>query len=376
MKVLFHLVSGQNMPSYIASKTINPDKNIFFTTDAVNTKLSPLRKVLKGVFVNIDAWDFNKIKETIKSEIDKYKYSDELILNFTGGTKIMSIAAFQAFREKNLECVYVNTEQMEIIKFLHKDGEIQSIIEHISVKGTIEDIITLNNEKADFGLSEVKNDFLPLYDFLKNNYSRYEKYINKFASSYRPNNVKNVSVEDGNSKGTFIGNADKKILIKFVMKGVTEFEQKFLNNEVFEFLNGKWFEHACYEKIQKTGAFNELKMNVTFNKKNITGKEKFIGKNEIDIYGLDGIYPVIFECKAGNVKAEAIDKLVAVAEQYIGRYTDKYLITFFPLNYKDDIHKILLEKLEGAKIKHIVYSKFEKEFDYIKQKKVNIGVLH
>ncbi|MGH8658211.1 MAG: hypothetical protein ACREV4_06980 [Gammaproteobacteria bacterium] len=78
--------------------------------------------VLSGVGVGnhraMDAWDLDKARDDCSAAIQYYKDAGHTVmLNLSGGTKIMSLAAFQAAVNAGVEALYVNTERGEIISF-------------------------------------------------------------------------------------------------------------------------------------------------------------------------------------------------------------------------------------------------------------------
>lgn len=75
----------------------------------------------------IEAWSLENacanVRQAIKEVRQKFP-DDAIVVNFTGGTKIMSLAAYQVAKEMGLEMVYVNTDQCELMRF---DGQGQLI---------------------------------------------------------------------------------------------------------------------------------------------------------------------------------------------------------------------------------------------------------
>ncbi len=133
MKVLFHLISGQNMPVYIADKTINPDKNVYVYTEAAHKNLDQIKSVLsrESDDLYVTPYDYNENIKILQNYIfANLKGSNQLILNFTGGTKISSLASFELFRNLGNDAVYINSENDEIIYF---KGEEFPKIEKINV---------------------------------------------------------------------------------------------------------------------------------------------------------------------------------------------------------------------------------------------------
>jgi len=66
----------------------------------------------------MDAWVLNKARDDCAAAIDRYtRDGNTVTVNLTGGTKIMSLAAYQAASHAHAPMIYVNTEQKCIIDF-------------------------------------------------------------------------------------------------------------------------------------------------------------------------------------------------------------------------------------------------------------------
>lgn len=71
--------------------------------------------------LTMDAWDLRNARDDCARAIKKHSIAN-VTVNLTGGTKIMSLAAYQAARAAGSPMVYVNTEAGELIRF-GVDGE-------------------------------------------------------------------------------------------------------------------------------------------------------------------------------------------------------------------------------------------------------------
>jgi len=352
MVVLLHFVSGQLMPNYIASKIINPDINVFLCSEEAAYQYQKLAKHFTNPHKEIiDAWDYDKIQSQIKRIIDEYHASD-IYLNFTAGNKIMSIAAFNLFNDLKKECYYINTEGDEYIKFNFLKNTIEK--KEINVKCNLEDILSLNGQE--FELSNFKPDFhlINLAQILKNDDTLLSKILeigNKI--NIKSNNFEK-KIDSGNYAGTYIKlkNSNSEVII--YKRGHLMFSKK-EGKFLIDFLFGKWFEYVCFEKLNQSQFFDNLVWGCYIRRKDALPNDVYGDKNEIDIIGNKGIYYYIFECKAGNIKAEAVDKLVAIKETYIGRYSSLFFISYFPLQLNNSAHKNVLEKMRDNNIIHLTF---------------------
>ena len=68
----------------------------------------------------IEAWSLENARKNILcaiEDVEKNYPSNTIVVNFTGGTKIMSLAAYQVAMEMGLEMMYVNTEREILLEF-------------------------------------------------------------------------------------------------------------------------------------------------------------------------------------------------------------------------------------------------------------------
>ncbi len=117
MKILVSLVSGQTMPNYFGIKYYEPEKCIFLYTEESKQQMSWLKNSIKisSETIKIDTYDYNDIQTKCIEIINKLN-DDELILNYTCGTKIMSIAAFEIFAIHRKKTFYIDSENQRILE--------------------------------------------------------------------------------------------------------------------------------------------------------------------------------------------------------------------------------------------------------------------
>ncbi|MFB3764597.1 MAG: Card1-like endonuclease domain-containing protein [Methanotrichaceae archaeon] len=118
MRIMVCLISSQHVPNLLAIRTIKPDRLIFVVTSGMKGKESQLLKALAVGGMDYkskrDIIDLAKGEEQF-AEVIRFKlqnlfrkYSnEEWIINLTGGTKPMSIGAYEFSKEKGLRTLYI-----------------------------------------------------------------------------------------------------------------------------------------------------------------------------------------------------------------------------------------------------------------------------
>lgn len=355
-KVLLSIIGGQNLPNYLASIMVSPDVNILFYSAASKANMLLLKETLSAEVLayEIQAFNYNAMF-SLADRIFKQYAGHELYANITGGTKIESIALFDAARANNSTSIYMNTEDNSFIRFTASGGITTSLNEEIRVKGDIKKFIRLRGEETIIRLEPETPARLQLRTFLENNFYNFSDIILSFASRNTNDVSQPIEKTSGRYLGTCIRYAGRKSTIMFYDKQQHCFGVEEEGSGLAEYIRGAWFEHACYQKLLDTGHFDDLLLNVTIRKKQTAPSDKFEDKNEIDIIGIKGIFPSIFECKSGKIKPGAIEKLIAIKQNYLPRYTQMYLITYFALSEKVEQHRLLKERMRDAGIVHLLY---------------------
>ena len=137
MKILVSLISGQTMPNYFGIKYYEPDKCIFLFTEESTQQMEWLKKAvgLPKETIKIDSYNYENIQEKCQKIIKDYG-EEELILNYTCGTKIMSIASFEIFMLHRKKTFYVDSENQKILE--QESGKNKTIDFNLNISNFIE----------------------------------------------------------------------------------------------------------------------------------------------------------------------------------------------------------------------------------------------
>jgi hypothetical protein len=321
------LVSGQNSQVYFAHKHYKPDVDVLFYTQASQKNLIPLREALKESKIveetAIHAFEYAKIKRVIADSIEKHQpKKNEIILNFTGGTKIQSVVMFESGRDHGLKTVYVNSEQHNILEL---GGQFP--VKHSTLDLRIDPVeyLLVNGQKVKDEIEPVSPNSEKLVKVLSQNFKEFSKFVLDFAKlePLKRGFPVEKEVTSGRVRGSKYRFKKEHFYLKLVLddKILFEVEEKPARLLV-EDVTGKWLEKAVFKRISDSGLFGEVNMNV---KIAYTSKEY---KNEFDILAMKGTDLCLFECKSGNVKASDIDQLVAIRKM-LGAYTRLFIVSWF-----------------------------------------------
>ena len=109
------------MPVYIANEIIKPQINACLLTNASRKEYENIANALYETPIDeikVTAFDYLDIYNKLQKYSEQYlEEGDELILNFTGGTKIQSVAMFQFAMDNRHKAIYINGQNGEYILF-------------------------------------------------------------------------------------------------------------------------------------------------------------------------------------------------------------------------------------------------------------------
>lgn len=141
------LVGEQPIPNFIPVKysQFRPDHLILVASDLTRGVAQRLTEFLEPAIscetIEVDPYDPYTIRAELLKAINRKPPFDDLVVNLTGGTKVMSLAAFEIARTFNCDALYYQTEgnASRLWHYQFQDGE-------LSVAG-VEDLpvtLTLN----------------------------------------------------------------------------------------------------------------------------------------------------------------------------------------------------------------------------------------
>lgn len=343
--ILVNLVSDQTIPNvqfvkWYFNQNHLPMKIILLSTkemekkqksECIKNALALPESFLEWEIILTDENDISKTKNVLKENLDKQKYKN-IIVNITGGTKLMSLAVFDFFNGKpNTKIFYqpIGKELQEIFPEQKRFDmfEILSLEEYlkahgISYKFSNECVKDWNYNKSVYDLVIEKNrELIKGMLHLQNN--SYFKNVFK-----RKDFLDFTQLDD--SKFTEIGSqsATKENMCNLLKS--FGFNPEKVEEKHIRYVTGGWFEEFVYQKVcneyQNVDEKN-VALNVTIQKEN--------DKNELDVIYLDKDNKLhVIECKSfvdgneGNkVLNDALYKLQAIIKSKFGLFVKQHLYT-------------------------------------------------
>lgn len=359
MKILINLIGGQPAPVYIATRVVNPDKVLLVYSKDSEIQLSRIKNTLSFNYdtLEVSPYDLEDCYKKLMNKLIEYS-EDEMIMNLTSGTKIMSFAAFKIFDESNLEMIYVDSQNHSLIT-INKDKSIK--------KTSLNLVFGINDYFSIYGYEiKTENDRFPdneAYRKLMEICSKYYMQMKNVISDI------NRQIKDGktlieakdNSGQCYIRyNYNKSKGIFSITQGRNVIKMELDSMEMIDYITGFWFEDYIFSKIQNSGIFDENKKNVKIYLIRENLQPEYL--NEFDIVGIKNQTLYIFECKTGNIDKSIIEKLRLI-KSITGTYSKIYLISLFrPTNSS------VIERINDFNIQLVNYSDTDKFFEDLKNK--------
>ena len=370
------LVSGQAAPNLlpILDSEFKPKEAIFLVSKTMKEKATFLANTFKtqNVKVNIieltDEFNFGEMEEQIIELASQYEDTN-IALNVTGGTKLMSIAAENAFTLIQKPIFYIDTDENRII-FLSKN-ENKEWLKNLPLnsKNKIDIYLSAYGAKvmSSSNPNERENLISSISDLIKN----YESYkdivplLNKHAAVSQSNGYKSTFTKDNpkiNRIHDLLCHLDYLDIIEYDGETIN-----FKNKEIKDFLNGGWLEDYVYQETKGISHIQDILCNADVanhkyrQDKNMYSVENKGNKNEFDITFIAKNKLHIIECKTqlmdkqAREKAEDILYKLETLKDYGGLMTKKCLVSYFevPEQIKNRANFLNIEIIQGKDLQRL-----------------------
>jgi hypothetical protein len=275
-----------------------------------------LRVTLSKEFV--DPYDIEAVSSTIGSLLKQSDSKDNVEVNISGGTKPMAIGALRAARGAGVTCLYTNTEDGEILR-LAPDGS--ACTEPIRVVG-LDVPLYIRAYGEEIASSRTVADLNPTSkvwaEIIGDNHRIvYQKVIQPVTSA--------IKKAHGRALGFPVtcrvtpSRRQRDIIDQLARESLWTWDQipgeiAITDGLTAGFLNGIWVEVYLAMQLERSGLFDEIRLNV-----------KLIGvEGEIDVVAVSNGKLVLFECKSNVQQSQQLSKLDSFRRRLGGPYAQAY----------------------------------------------------
>jgi len=342
-KVLISLVSDQTIPNILAIHHFRPDELLFITTEKMEKKLKTgaIVETLRQLGLNYAENSVQKMVVKEDSILDCHRKIEEwmtgredaeFIVNFTCGTKIMSIAAYEFFKDYGSRMIYIPIPKNEYIVPFPKKSSTHpeplplrlSVPQYLSAYGLeVKNVAKLPEYKRE------ASDRSDIAGFIVSNYERLKPLLGLLGDRLRRHRddkeydfcigFKAATEED---QGFFS-------LMKIEYDG--ENISKRLSRSEICFLTGGWLEEFCLNEIRKVEGIDDVVIGLQ-----LMNKQGSV--NEFDVMFTNDNSLFVVECKSldqnDDKKTVALYKIGALQKEF-GLRVESFLVTTSPHALKD-----------------------------------------
>lgn len=258
-KVIVSLVSDQTIPNVLFIKEKHfADKYYFISTEKMerNYASNNILNALKLLDKKEDVVEIIEVVEDSLLDIDEklvnkllIEDDDDVLVNITGGTKIMSLGVYNFFSRNGAADIYyipIGKNEVRQIFPLRKNRHFPlesrtTLFEYLAAYGvTVNDKSFASKNKL---LKKEENTKLLFHHFIGE--KRKELFIN--AEEIRKNNFRGKRIRRNNEAESFVfANAQF-----FTDYGVVFENEQVISDKETKYLTGEWFEEFLYPKIKR-----------------------------------------------------------------------------------------------------------------------------
>lgn len=387
MTVLINLISDEVIPNALAIKKIKPKHLVnLYTGDIYHEKMNYLNKFQKKLVGESEVTSIlvkHNEPADIRQKIGQIagNLQKDIVINVTGGTKLMAFGAFQAGLELDLPVMYIDPEEG---RYKQLAGKRQNWASHALEKLSIDNFFILSGTR-------VRSDDTGIYQ-------EYQKQLSQVAHWARHNPTAWLELI-GYLEAAFRNYRNKQDFMN--TNNLTEFQVPMVMNHPNQQTKMKYhFPQQIFWLLRQLGLLDQLKIagrEVYFRfpgaeVKNVLCRKGFVLEflvyelcrhnqhvdevrsgievdwpgeqqvnNEIDVLVLTGHKLWLISCKMGKFNKDHLAELSINARLLGGIKTGKILVA--PANSWNDQ---LLERAELMGIKYVYLEELEKLHQIIK----------
>lgn len=255
-KIIVSIISDQTIPNILFIKQKEMADFYYFITTARMEKNGVTDNTIKSLGLDIQQTKrIEVIEDSVKDIDDKlvhqleYEDEDELLINITGGTKIMSLAVYNFFTRNGAgEIFYIPIGKNEIKQIFPLRKNRVSVIEQR---------VNLLEYLTAYGVSVRNESYLSKNTLLKSN-EQTTNLFNAFISEKRDQLFQSAEeIRQANLRGKKIlkndnqkGEYFKKAEI-FRNSGISWDTDDCISKAETKYITGEWFEEYIYPRIKK-----------------------------------------------------------------------------------------------------------------------------
>ena len=364
---LIQIVSEETMPNLLAAMAIKPERIVHLCTPAMEGATTALERAygqagVKTSVITRKLGEHPGMVELNDAVASLIRETGDAVVNFTGGTKLMSIGAYAAATRAKAPSVYVDTAAGEFVNGL-SGGDFKALFPNGTAISQVSRQLTVNGVATANGVERVSSgrqwkDYEALADFLLRNPAIEQKCHDAVADLLKkePRNFQQAQAYYRNlyARRLAIPDAVGEIaasagLLERRDNGfypAPEWFSRFRGFDLsqgnvppkllfaaaeearwpFAFFNGNWWEIAVMRYLSGLGRYRDLRWSVDAGSRYGSSTDM-----EEDILGIDDVNLLYVSCKRGGDRAKlsrVLEDVNSSARRLGGKFAHKVLAVF------------------------------------------------
>ena len=305
------LVSKQAMPNLlpILDEAWRPSRVVLAASPQMRGAAHALERVIKGIgqkitveFLDLpDAYDYSALFDRFFCFLAEHE-SENIALNVSGGTKLMAVAAQEAFRVAEKPVIYVNVESDEVIS-IGKASHSEPLRANLTVRQTL--------EAHEFGIEHHQQP--QVTRALRDTSARIVDCVGSAGSALGQLNY--IAAKAKSSPRLRIQLSDFQIDSRSLAQMIGLFEEagqltqedkwlEFKDEAARQFVNGGWLELHVFQVLQDLRGSHDRINDVVMNM--VAIHPDGTTRNEADVAFLYRNTLHLIECKTANLAPEGV----------------------------------------------------------------------
>jgi len=349
-------------------KGFEPGKVVILSAPEFAASTENAKKVFKnhGILVDelpiLNSWEIQNIYQTIHSYLmDTPVENQSIVLNLSGGTSAMVVAAQNYFSARKLPMFLLDEENDTLVFYDNSKSLINAplrilIQDNVNLKDFLLSFGVSVEENTVFGMQQIPLEQLKLFEYLLNNFGRVSKVLGKFNyySAIAQNSALSAPMQDNDSVNKDL----LDIIQQFSLCGMCQIQNNtlFFNSDKDRFFcNGGWLENYVYHLIQELA--QELPIQDLA--KGIEVQLPNYSLNELDVVLIANNRFYLIECKTRSYKKQFRHDAVNMVykldslKDYAGVRAKAMLISF------KDLPQNSLQRAEDYDIEVVSYQQLK-----------------
>ena len=298
--IMVCLISRQTMQNLLPILQYQPQQVVCLTTNEEDDSRTHLETVLRAHHIPVapplyvEAYAPESVVQACCQIIEQYGAA-RLVANLTGGTKVMSLAAFRAFSAAQVPCIYTDTPHRRIL-VLHPDGQRATPLQ---TKVDVLTYLQAHGQRASLRGHESRHTSPELAAFMGQHMTHLEPFLGRLRYEMR-NAKEQHSVrfalhsrkQRHSVAAEFLLRAMRAGLLEARPGGDREIDILFHDAKARRYLEGEWLEDLVFTTVKQAG-FDSYATNVALAWKDAPDREM----NEIDVAVVHNLRFFYISCK-------------------------------------------------------------------------------